>query len=235
MIAVEILDQSHIEPLTGFSERTQWFLKYRPHLAESVSSLNPEGNVRLLSCCSEERLRLLLGFLFDEDEFLSPFGIRSLSKYHEKHPFSVDLKDGTHSIEYTPGESDSPMFGGNSNWRGPIWFPMNYLLIEALERYHHFYGDDFKVEFPTGSGNEVTLKEAADDIGNRLIHLFRADPDTKNRPAHGSSGLHRENRPEADLLHFYEFFHAETGKGLGASHQTGWTSLVSRLIQKRDG
>lgn len=232
MIAVEILDQRHIEPLLGFAERTQWFLDHRPHLAESVSSLDSTGQFRLLSCCSEARLRTLLTFLFDEEEFLSPFGIRSLSKYHDKHPFTVDIEGGTHSIRYTPGESASPMFGGNSNWRGPIWFPINYLLIEALERYHHFYGDSFQVEFPTGSGNLVTLKEAAHLIGQRLIGLFRIQD--SRRPAHGTSQLHRAGRPEEDLVHFYEYFHAEDGTGLGASHQTGWTSLVSRLIHKYD-
>jgi len=124
------------------------------------------------------------------------------------------------------------MFGGNSNWRGPIWFPTNYLLIEALERYHHFYGDDFKVEFPTGSGELVTLKEAAKRIGERLISLFLPDSETGKRPAHGESELHSENRPEAGLIHFYEYFQAETGKGFGASHQTGRTALVSRLMMK---
>lgn len=232
MIAVEILDRDHIEPLRGFSERTNWFVEHRPHLAESVSSLNENGEMRLLSCCSKERLTLLLEFLFDEDEFLSPFGIRSLSKYHEEHPFSVKLENGVHTIQYTPGESDSPMFGGNSNWRGPIWFPMNYLLLEALERYHHFYGDDFLVEFPTGSGVKMNLREAAHRIGQRLISLFEVNENTDRRPAHGSSALHNASRKENELVHFYEYFHAETGEGLGASHQTGWTSLVSRLIQK---
>ena len=234
MIAVEILDHDHIEPLLGFSERTTWFIEHRPHLAESVSSLNENGEMRLLSCCSKERLKSLLGFLFDEDEFLSPFGIRSLSKYHEENPFSVELETGVHTIQYTPGESDSPMFGGNSNWRGPIWFPMNYLLLEALERYHHFYGDDFLVEFPTGSGEMVNLREAARRIGLRLVSLFKVNGSKTGRPAHGESPLHRPDRKENELIHFYEYFHAETGEGLGASHQTGWTSLVSRLIQKYD-
>ncbi len=232
MIAVEILDQKHLEQLSGFNERTNWFLEHRSHLAECVSTTGDNGKKRLLSCCSKERLTTLLGYLFDEEEFLSPYGIRSLSKYHEKHPFSVDLENGKHSVSYNPGESDSPMFGGNSNWRGPIWFPTNYLLIEALERYHHFYGDDFKVEFPTGSGELITLKEAAKRIGERLISLFLLDSETGKRPAHGESELHRSNRPEAELIHFYEYFQAETGKGLGASHQTGWTALVSRLMTK---
>ncbi|MEM9281423.1 MAG: glucosidase [Verrucomicrobiota bacterium] len=232
LVAVEILDQHRLEKLPGFNERTNWFLEHRSHLADSVSSLDENGERRLLSCCSKERLKGILAYLFDEDEFLSPYGIRSLSKYHEQHPFSVDFGDGPHSITYTPGESDSPMFGGNSNWRGPIWFPTNYLLIEALERYHHFYGDDFKVEFPTGSGDFVTLQEAAVRIGQRLISIFSTDEKTGKRPANGRSRIHHSDRPEADLIHFYEYFHADTGEGLGASHQTGWTSLVSRLAFK---
>ncbi|MEM7602208.1 MAG: glucosidase, partial [Verrucomicrobiota bacterium] len=234
MIAVEILDHEHIAPLSGFNERTNWFLKYRPHLAESVSSTADEGQTRLLSCVSEERLRCLLSYLFDEEEFLSPYGIRSLSKYHETNPFSVEIEGGEHSIQYNPGESDSPMFGGNSNWRGPIWFPINYLIIEALERYDHFYDGNFLVEFPTGSGKKITLKEAADEISDRLISLFRKTGEENSRPAHGMSPLHRGDRTEQELIHFYEYFHAETGEGLGASHQTGWTALVSRLIHKVD-
>jgi len=235
MIAVEILEQSHIERLTGFNERTNWFLEHRPHLAESVSSLDENRRMRLLSCCSRERLTRLLRYLFDEEEFLSPYGIRSLSKHHRDHPFSVDLQNGSHTVAYTPGESDSPMFGGDSNWRGPIWFPTNYLIIEALERYHHFYGEDFQVEFPTGSGEYVDLREAARRIGQRLVSLFRMDSESGRRPIHGESHLHRTGRPEENLLLFHEYFHAESGKGLGASHQTGWTALVSRLIHKGEG
>ena len=234
LIAVGILDKEQIRKLDGFYERTEWFLKYRAHLAESVSSPSADDQFRLLSCCSEERLRRVLGYVFDEDEFLSPYGIRSLSKYHDEEPFTFENKSGSHSVKYTPGESDSPMFGGNSNWRGPIWFPVNYLLIEALERYHEFYGDDFRIEFPTGSGQMVNLKQAADDISRRLVALFKKTPGENGarRPAHGDSGLHAGDRAELDLIHFYEYFHPETGEGFGASHQTGWTALVSRLIDK---
>jgi len=233
LIAVEILDQKQIKELHGFNKRTNWFLKYRPHLADSVSSLNEAGDMRLLSVCRLDRLHAILNYLFDENEFLSPYGIRSLSKYHEENPFTVEIANQKHSISYTPGESDSSMFGGNSNWRGPIWFPMNYLIIEALERYHHFYGDSFLVEFPTGSGNEVTLKQAAHLIAQRLVRLFQIDPETGARPAHGRSKIHcAEKSSEQELIHFYEYFNAETGEGLGASHQTGWTSLVNRLIRK---
>ena len=230
LIAVEVLDRAHIEPLTGFNERTNWFLKHRKHLADQVSTLSENGDMRLLAACSKSRLRSILTYLFDEEEFLSPYGLRSLSKYHEAHPFAVELESGSHSVAYSPGESNSPMFGGNSNWRGPIWFPTNYLLIEALERYHHFYGDSFMIDFPTGSGNKVTLGEAADLLSSRLISLFLPDKTDHRRPHHGDSKIHRNEAK--DHLHFYEYFHADTGRGLGASHQCGWTALVCRLIHK---
>ncbi len=233
LIAVDILDHEQIRHFEGFNERTDWFLRYRPHLAETVSAATEDGSMRLLSVCPHDRFLSLLNYLFDEEEFLSPFGIRSLSKYHEENPFTVEIDGQTHSVAYNPGESDTRMFGGNSNWRGPIWFPINYLIIEALERYHRFYGDDFKVEFPTGSGNRVTLAEAAGLLSKRLIRLFTTDQETKRRPAHGRSKLHAmPESPEADLILFYEYFNAETGEGLGASHQTGWTALVARLIRK---
>lgn len=235
LIAVQTLEREMVEGLPGFRKRTKWFLEHRPHLAECVSSAKENGEMRLLSACPPERLAALLERLFDEEEFLSPYGIRSLSKYHEAHPFTVDVGNGAHTVSYVPGESDSPMFGGNSNWRGPVWFPVNYLLIEALERYHHFYGDDYRVEFPTGSGEQITLLEAADRISDRLVSLFRPDPESGKRPAHGRSELHRRGGSGRGLIHFHEYFHAETGEGLGASHQTGWTSLVTRLLHKRHG
>jgi len=233
LIATEILEEDVIEKLPGFFERTNWFLEHRPHLAECVSSIRDNGELRLLSACPPERFASLLRYLFDEDEFLSPYGLRSLSRHHAGHPYTARVGGGDYSISYVPGESDSPMFGGNSNWRGPIWFPTNYLIIEALERYYHFYGDDYLVEFPTGSGNRITLLEAADRLGDRLVALFRRDPETGHRPVDGESRLHDRDEPDRDLIHFYEYFHGETGRGLGASHQTGWTSLVARLIRKR--
>ncbi|MEM7700149.1 MAG: glucosidase, partial [Verrucomicrobiota bacterium] len=230
MIATTVLEESHIDKLEGFYERTEWFLKWKPHLAGLVSTPSDDNRFRLLSCCPPSRLKAVLKYLFDEEEFLSPFGIRSLSKYHAANPFSIEIEGRDHSIAYTPGESDSPMFGGNSNWRGPIWFPMNYLLLEALQVYHRFYGDELKVEFPTGSGEEVTLAEAARRITSRLISLFLVDPETGRRPAMQDSAI-CENESDPHLL-FHEYFHADSGQGLGASHQTGWTALVGRLIQK---
>jgi hypothetical protein len=185
----------------------------------------------LLAIPSRKKLLRVLSVLFDETEFLSPFGIRSLSKRHLKEPYELSLRGTTHSVSYVPGESDSPMFGGNSNWRGPVWFPVNYLLIEALERYHTYYGDSFKVECPTGSGNWMTLAEASRELNHRLTSLFLPGENGK-RPCLGNapSTSGSSNWQEHPLFH--EYFHGETGEGLGASHQTGWTALVATCIEK---
>jgi hypothetical protein len=168
----------------------------------------------------------------DEREFLSPFGIRSLSRHHEAHPFTLHVQGEHKEVSYVPGESESYMFGGNSNWRGPVWFPTAYLIIEALERYHHFYGESFTVELPTGSGHHVTLQEAAREIARRMSRLFEPDAEG-NRPCHGGDARYGKEGPWRDLLLFHEFFHADNGRGCGASHQTGWTALVARMIRKR--
>jgi hypothetical protein len=173
----------------------------------------------------------MLKYILDENEFLSPYGIRSLSRIHEKHPFVFQTNGHEHRVSYIPGDSDSAMFGGNSNWRGPVWFPMNYLLIESLERYDEFYGDSFKVECPTGSGIMMTLGEVAIELMKRLVRLFLPDAQG-NRPCHGGDARYRDDEHWKDLLLFHEFFHGETGRGLGASHQTGWTALVAKLISK---
>jgi hypothetical protein len=162
--------------------------------------------------------------LFDEEEFLSPYGIRSLSRHHRDHPYQFHWDGQTHTVGYEPGESETPLFGGNSNWRGPVWFPVNFLLIEALERYHHFFGDSFRIELPTGSGHFVSLGAAADEIARRLSRLFLEGADGR-RPADGGSAQN------GDPILFHEYFHAETGAGLGASHQTGWTALVAKLLE----
>jgi len=177
-------------------------------------------------------LRKCLGHMLNPDEFLSDFGIRSLSKVHEKTPFVFTHGGEQNEVRYTPGESNTSMFGGNSNWRGPIWFPTNFLIIEALERYYYFYGDSFLIEYPTGSGRQVTLKEIAIDLCDRLISLFLPAKDG-NRPCFGDAPRYNEVPHWQNLLLFHEYFHAETGEGLGASHQTGWTSLVLRLIRDR--
>jgi hypothetical protein len=167
----------------------------------------------------------------DENEFLSPHGIRSLSKVHEKQPYVFQVGDDEHRVDYTPGESTTGLFGGNSNWRGPIWFPVNYLLIEALERYHHFYGDSLRVECPVGSGKMLTLGEVATELQRRLASLFVAGPDGQ-RPAHGNAPRFATDPNWKELVLFYEYFHGDTGRGVGASHQTGWTALVTRCLEE---
>jgi hypothetical protein len=184
---------------------------------------------RLLAIPSEERLVRVLKYVLDENEFLSPFGVRALSQFHRDHPYQVNLCGMDHRVDYTPGESTSGLFGGNSNWRGPIWFPVNYLLIEALERYHHFYGEHLRVECPTGSGNLMNLKQVAAEIAQRLTRLFLPDA-TGHRPCHGEESCYATDPHWRNLLLFHEYFHGDTGRGLGASHQTGWTALVAELL-----
>jgi len=237
MIAVEILDEDLFAELPGFAKRTQWFLKYRSDLAKFVSYLEEDGGGgthchRILAMCSKERLERLLGYLLDEDEFLSPFGIRSLSRYHEEHPYEFEAQGETYRVAYEPGESGTWLFGGNSNWRGPVWLPMNYLIIEALERYHYFYGDTFTVEFPTGSGRKMNLGKVARELGERLLKLFTIDGNG-HRPCHGGADFYSRDKECRDLILYYEYFNPETGKGLGANHQTGWTSLVNRVIRRK--
>jgi hypothetical protein len=173
----------------------------------------------------------VLRYIFDEKEFLSPYGIRSLSRVYKDHPFVLQTYGVDHEVRYVPGDSDSWLFGGNSNWRGPIWFPINYLLIEALERYHHFFGEEFKVEFPTGSGKKITLKQAAAELAQRLTSLFM--PNENGRRACNGLEPRYVNDPHwHDLVLFHEYFHGDTGQGLGASHQTGWTALITRLLEQ---
>jgi hypothetical protein len=169
--------------------------------------------------------------LFDEREFLSPYGIRSMSAIHREQPFTFGTNGDTQTVRYTPGESDSGLFGGNSNWRGPVWFPVNYLLIESLERYHHFYGDSLKVECPAGSGNWITLHEASRELSRRLGSIFLPDASGR-RPCHGHAERHLNDPHWKDLVLFHEYFQRDNGRGLGASHQTGWTALAIRCLQK---
>jgi hypothetical protein len=230
LIAVEVLDDGRIQKLPGFKKRLTWFLENRKDLSAHITHCDCAENKRLLAIPSRERLERMLKYMLNENEFLSPFGLRSLSKFHAAHPFELDTGGESHRVTYVPGESDTGLFGGNSNWRGPIWMSLNYLLIEALERYYHFYGTDLKVEFPTGSGNLRTLHEVATELNRRLASLFL--PDSKGRrPCLGPHECWASDPARRDLVLFYEYFHAETGKGLGASHQTGWTALVLRLIE----
>ena len=183
----------------------------------------------MLSLVRVHRMTCILNRMLDEQEFLSEYGIRALSKYHQDNPYELNVNGTIYSVSYMPGESDSWMFGGNSNWRGPIWFPVNYILILSLFKFHRFYGEEFKLEFPTGSGNKLTLKEIALEITNRLINLFRRNAEGE-RVSMGDQKKFQEDPHFRDHILFYEYFHGDTGKGLGASHQTGWTGLVANLI-----
>jgi Mannosylglycerate hydrolase MGH1-like glycoside hydrolase domain len=230
MVAVEVLDRSKIDQLPGFKKRLLWFLKYRPEFAKLVVLSNePEHPQAMLAMPTRERLCRILSYLFDENEFLAPYGIRSLSRMHEKKPYTYVLNGNTYRVAYLPAESDSLNFGGNSNWRGPIWFPINFLIIEALERYHRFYGDSVKVEFPTGSGRPMNLQEIADELSRRLMTLFLPDASGR-RPCHGEDARYAADPAWRDLALFYEYFHPETGRGCGAPHQTGWTALLLNLL-----
>jgi mannosylglycerate hydrolase MGH1-like protein/glycosyl hydrolase family 63 len=232
LCAVEVLDQRIIDSLPGFKKRLDWFLTNRPDLARHITCMATSAHDeprRLLAIPSRERLVRVLRYMLDEQEFLSPFGIRSLSKIHQSHPFSLRFNGDDHRLEYTPGESTTGLFGGNSNWRGPIWLPPNFLLVEALERYHHFYGNAFTVECPTGSGRYLTLEQVAREISRRVASLFLRDA-SGHRPCLGSDARHAEDPHWRDLMQFHEYFQAETGRGCGASHQTGWTALAARFI-----
>ena len=234
LLAVEVLEPEVLERRKNFAARLQWVLDHRPELAALVSHWEVEGkgHRRLLSLLRGSRMKALLRRMLDEAEFLSPYGVRSLSRIHLERPFTVDL-DGQHfSLGYVPGDSTSRDFGGNSNWRGPVWMPLNFMLIEAIYGFHRYYGDDFRVEYPTGSGTLLSLREVADALSQRLTRLFLRGPDGR-RAAFGDAELLQTNRHFRDHLLFHEFFHGDTGKGLGASHQTGWTALVALLLHGR--
>jgi hypothetical protein len=213
----------------------KWFIDNRPDLTGGLASLTASGvqKRRLLSVVNRGRLERILQRVFDETEFLSPFGVRSLSKFHADHPYSKNLRGTDFSIQYEPGESHSGLFGGNSNWRGPVWFPLNFLLIEALQRFDYYYGDDFKIELPRNSGRMVTLGEAAKELSLRLTALFCAQNGC--RPAYGNNELFQKDPHFNQYVLFYEYFHGDTGAGLGASHQTGWTGLVAKLLHQSGG
>jgi len=234
LFAVEILEEDLLDKLPNFGKRMLWFLKNRRDLATQISYLEVSGREDhrqlLLAIPSRERLTRVLRYLLDEKEFLSDFGIRSLSRVHIDHPYVFNVMGQDYRVDYVPAEGNTGLFGGNSNWRGPIWFPMNYLLVEALERYHHFYGNSFKVECPVGSGHMMTLREVSREIGMRLSRIFLPDGSGR-RPVHGDDRRYSEDPHWRDLVLFYEYFHADTGRGVGASHQTGWTSLVVKCLE----
>jgi len=236
LFAVETLESDLLEKLPVFARRMKWFVDNRPHLSGNMARIDVpgRGERRLLAILTRERLERVLQHLLDESEFLSPYGIRSLSKYHEQHPYTFHAGGQANTVAYWPAESRNGLFGGNSNWRGPVWFPVNYLIIESLQKFHHYYGDDFKVEYPTGSGQRHTLWEIAAELSRRLTHLFLRD-EKGRRPFNGGADLFHRDPHFRDLILFHEYFHGETGAGLGASHQTGWTGLIAKLIQQSGG
>jgi hypothetical protein len=236
LFAVEVIDDEIFDSMPEFTARLRWFLNNRPDLANLISRWHEKGKGErhLLSLLRGHRMKKILKRMLDESEFLSDYGVRALSRKHLESPYQMKVNGTLFTVRYTPGEADSFLFGGNSNWRGPIWFPVNYLLIESLQRFHRYYGEDFKVEHPTGSGKYWTLREIADDLSNRMINIFRRDK-TGRRPVFGTSEKLQKDEYFRDYLYFYEYFHGDNGRGVGATHQTGWTGLVAKLIQPRKG
>ncbi len=233
LIAAEVLDENVISRVPGFSKRMAWFLENRKDLGAQISYMEEGSSAghrhRLLAMPSRARLERTLRYMLDENEFLSPYGIRSLSKFHQDHPYVLQSDGVERRVDYEPAESTTSLFGGNSNWRGPIWFPLNYLLIEALEKYHHFYGDNLRVECPTGSGHLMNLNEVAGELKSRLAHLFL--PGQDGRAPWQGQDRYALDPNWRDLVQFHEYFDGDTGRGLGASHQTGWTALVIRCLE----
>jgi hypothetical protein len=236
LFAVELIDRDALEKLPNFRRRLGWLARHRAdvlgHLELPAEGAPLDKPHYLLTLPSRARLERLLARVFDEAEFLSPFGVRSLSKAHATAPFVCHAGNEEHVVGYVPGEADSGLFGGNSNWRGPVWFPVNYLLIESLRRYAAYYGDALTVELPKGSGRRVPLDVAADELATRLVRLFLPEHEGR-RPCHGDANVYAEDPAFRDLVLFYEYFHGETGRGCGASHQTGWTALVASLLRNR--
>ncbi len=231
LFAITILDSDLVDKLPSFQRRMQWFINNWIDVSDHLErSQDPEHHEHLLlSIVNHPKLPRLLKMMLDETEFLSAYGIRSLSRYHREHPYTLELSGVGHTVDYEPAESTTGLFGGNSNWRGPIWFPVNYLLIESLQTFHHFYGESFKVEFPTGSGNMLTLEEVARELSRRLTSIFLRDQ-TGRRAVFGGVEKFQKDPHWRDFIWFYEYFHGDNGAGIGASHQTGWTGLVANLL-----
>jgi hypothetical protein len=231
LFAVEVLDDELLKKVPEFTARLEWFLRYRPDLASLVSRWNDMGmrQTHLLSLLRGHRMKCLLRRMLDETEFLSDYGVRALSAVHKDHPYTFAINGMNLSVTYQPGESDSGLFGGNSNWRGPIWMPVNFLIIESLRKFHSYYGDDFKVECPTGSGIFLTIEQVADELTHRLNKLVLRD-DAGKRAVFGGSYKLQSDPHFRDYVLFHEYFHGDSGRGVGASHQTGWTGLLAVLL-----
>jgi hypothetical protein len=233
LFAVETLEPEILDLLPDFRRRLEWFISHRSDLMSNVASMRTRGQEerRLLSVVPNDRLRKVLHVMLDEKEFLSPYGVRALSAFHRAHPYTLVVDGHERRVDYEPGESMTGLFGGNSNWRGPIWFPVNYLLIESLQKFHHYFGDGFKVECPTGSGHMMTLTEVATDLSHRLSRIFLRDEQGR-RAVFGDNAIFQQDANWRDLIPFFEYFHGDTGEGVGASHQTGWSALVAKLLQQ---
>ena len=233
LFAVDTLEPDVLDKLPGFKKRMEWFMTHRPDLAANIASLSREGTAsrRLLSLVPRARLARVLVRMLDEAEFLSPHGLRSVSKFHEANPYRLAMNDHVHQVEYEPAESRTGLFGGNSNWRGPVWFPVNYLMIESLQKFNYYFGDDLKVEFPTGSGQLKNLGDIAGELSRRLSHIFLRDSNGRRAVFGGAEKFQRDPNFRDHVL-FYEYFHGDNAAGIGASHQTGWTALVAKLLQQ---
>jgi hypothetical protein len=233
LFAVETLEPELLDRLPNFKRRMEWFIQNRTDLTANVACMRTPGNDerRLLSIVNQDQLRSVLRLMLDENEFFSPYGIRAISRFHKDHPYMLQVNGTQHRVDYEPAESSTGLFGGNSNWRGPIWFPLNYLLVESLQKFHHYLGEDFKVECPVGSGQMLTLWEVAGEISKRLSRIFLKDADQR-RPVFGGATKFQTDPNWHDLIPFHEYFHGDNGSGIGASHQTGWTGLVAKLLQQ---
>jgi len=233
LFAVEMLEREALDGLPDFHRRLEWFIDNRPDLTDNLACMRGDGigERRLLSIANQDQLRAILKYMLDEREFLSPYGIRAMSRFHQENPYALYVNGTEHRVDYEPGESSNGLFGGNSNWRGPVWFPVNFLLIESLQKFHRYLGDDFKVEFPTGSGNVKTLWEVAGELSRRITSIFLRD-EKGNRPVFGNLEKFQRDPHWRDLVLFHEYFDGNSGCGLGSSHQTGWTGVVTKLIQQ---
>lgn len=233
LFAVETLDKDLLKSLPDFKKRMDWFLENRPDLCDQIADMEENGveERTLFALVNREKLKRVLRVMLSENEFLSDYGIRALSRYHKSNPYFLEVDGKEYRVEYEPAESSSGLFGGNSNWRGPIWFPVNYLLIESLQKFHWYYGDDFKIEFPTGSDRMLNLWEVSQELSRRLSHIFLQDTEG-DRPFNGNNETFQTDEFWKDYILFYEYFHGDNGSGLGASHQTGWTGLVAKLLQQ---
>jgi len=233
LFAVETLEPELLDRLPDFKRRMEWFIANRSDLTQNVACMRTPGHAerRLLSIVQQDQLRRVLRFMLDENEFLSPYGIRALSRFHKENPYVLQINGTSHRVDYEPADSSTGLFGGNSNWRGPVWFPLNYLIIESLQKFHHYFGNDFKVECPVGSGQMLTLWEVASEISKRLSRIFLLDGNER-RPVFGGVEKFQTDPNWRDLIPFHEYFHGDNGAGVGASHQTGWTGLVAKLLQQ---